>query len=1451
MSPDDQFGPQHTGIFDFTILFEQSILSLLPTALFVLVAPFRVARLVSRDACVAPGPLLWLKLTIILVYLGLQVSLLAQWLLSSSPSTRTSLPESILGLVEAIVIAATSYTEHLKSIKPSFLLNTYLLLTILLDVALARTFWLREGMAAIASVFTVSLVVKSALLVLEELPKRPLSTDNKTIPRETVAGVVNRGVFWWLNSLFWTGSKSIIDIEHLGPIDAKFDSRQLLHRLEMAWEQYNKETPFALMSCTFGVFKWQFLAGILPRLLCSAFNFAQPFLVTSVIEHVGQPQTEDFSRISGGLIGATALIYVGMAVTQAWHRHMTFQLLTMYRGALASLIFKKTLHLHSSSIKDAAPLTLMSTDIETMVMAGGAIHDLWASLLELPVGIYLLYRQIGIPCLFILLPTLLTTILGGAVAPAMGTTQASWNEAVQQRLSATNDMLSQIKGIKMVGLSSYFHQHIQEMRVKEVQRSIKHRILIAYFQGLIILSEYMTPVIIILAGIYWSRAEQGLSIAEAFTSLSLIRIASLPLLTILVSLMQVSSALGCFTRLQAYMKLEGHAVGQPSSKAYGERNSSSTKEIGLPHPVPSAPKDSSIPMAPLQPALQSETTIPTHPIKLENASFTAGEQIQVLKDISLSIPQSTLSMVVGRVGSGKSSLLKAIIGEVMLTSGNLTLGASSMAYCDQTPWLRNISIRGNILGSSHLDEEWLSVVIKACALDEDLSAFPMGDLTIVGSGGVALSGGQKHRVALARAVYSRQRAMVLDDVFNGLDTTTMHAVFMRLFGPQGLLRDNRTTVVLVTNQVNFLPLADHITMLEEGRVIHNQVSYNTVDPSAWGVIEREKDDTAGSTHAEKAPATGNLKPQLAIAAAAASSKVEADLARQTGDAECYKIYLRSWGTTNMVVVVIASVLYVGVSSLPQIWLRIWTQNGTATRDPFYVGMFVAFSFAAVLLGVFDVLFFILSGVPRSSKQLHKQLLSAVMRAPLSFFTNTDLGVTLNRFSQDMTLIDQALPMSFWGQGLVLLLGVLVQTGLIASGATYVAAAIPGCMLALYFIQRFYLRTSRQMRFLDIEAKAPLYTQFTEALTGLSTIRAFGWTPDFMVDNHERLNTSQKPFYIQFCLQRWLQVVLDLLVAGMAVVLVALALSFRGTTSMAAIGLAMVNLISFNLSLTVLISLWTELEASLGAIARLKWFVNNTPIESKEGETEIPPSDWPRQGSVEFRNVSTSYSDNSPTVLHDVSFKVQAGQKVGICGRSGSGKSSLILSILRLLELQSGSILIDDLDLATLSREEIRSHLTVIPQEPLKLTGSVRYNLDPNGAIQADQALISVLAKTSIWPAIESHGGLDADFKDLGFSAGQLQLFCLARALLSRASVVLLDEATSNVDRQTDQEIRRVVKEEMGGRTVLEVAHRLDIISDYDVIMVLGDGKVLEMGTPEELLNSPSSAYRSLREHQTL
>lgn len=395
------------------------------------------------------------------------------------------------------------------------------------------------------------------------------------------------------------------------------------------------------------------------------------------------------------------------------------------------------------------------------------------------------------------------------------------------------------------------------------------------------------------------------------------------------------------------------------------------------------------------------------------------------------------------------------------------------------------------------------------------------------------------------------------------------------------------------------------------------------------------------------------------------------------------------------------------------------------------------------------------------------------------------------------------------------------------------------------IQKFYLRTSRQIRILDLEQKSPLYSHFIETLSGLITIRAFGWSDNFVDRNLVLLDASQKPFYLLYCIQRWLGLVLDVMVAVLAVILMIMVVKLRGSISSGYVGLALLNVMAFSESLSWLVEMWTALETSIGAISRLKSFATETPKENLPGENHAVPDAWPEHGEIEFRNLSASYIPDSELVLRGINMTIKPGEKIGICGRTGSGKSSLISALFRMLEIPaSSSIIVDGIDITTIPRQVVRWKLNAIPQDPFCMKGSIRLNVSSGSNTHSDSDIILALQKVHLWEVVDSKGGLDVDLDAEFFSHGQRQLFCLARGILRKSKIVVLDEVSSSVDVISDELMQRVVRKEFADATIIAVAHRLDTILDFDRIALLRDGELMEMDTPSALMGR-ESAFKEL------
>ncbi|KAL3417369.1 ABC multidrug transporter [Phlyctema vagabunda] len=736
---------------------------------------------------------------------------------------------------------------------------------------------------------------------------------------------------------------------------------------------------------------------------------------------------------------------------------------------------------------------------------------------------------------------------------------------------------------------------------------------------------------------------------------------------------------------------------------------------------------------------------------------------------------------------------------------------------------------------SPLDREWYRKVLYSCSLEQDLNQLPDGDSTNVGSRGAMLSGGQKQRIALARAVYARKKLLVLDDVFSALDRETEASIIDRLFGDHGILRDRDTTVVLATNSSRHLEVADRVIIISAEGSIAFDGTYEhlkNAPPSVTSLLPPSVLPTEKRIGEDEMLVKRNKQSLDPM-----SEKIE-DLTRKVGDLSVYRYYIKSIGGARTALFLVVSILAVFCRLFSQLWLK-WWADASGGEIGKYMTIYIILSSSFLIFNAACVWSIFIQITPKAAAGLHEILLKTVMSAPQQFFSKTDSGTILNRFSQDMTLIEGSLPTAALITA-TYFITTLGQLALISTGSGYMALAIPFVLLVIYVLQNIYLRTSRQLRFMDLEAKAPIYTHFTETIEGLSTIRAFGREEEAKLAHLKKLDESQSPYYLLYCIQRWLNLVLDLVVAGLGVVLIGIAVALRSQTSGGLLGVALINILNFNLTLTSLVTYWTQLETSLGAIARLKNFEAQTPREAQLSEQIDPPQDWPEQGAIEFKHVNASYGSGT-MALNDLSFEIRPGQKVGICGRSGSGKSSLILALLRLLEIDdSGTITVDGLDLRNVNRETLRNRLITVPQESYLLPGSVRLNADPSSTL-FDDIIVKVLKQVHIWDSLASRGGLDSDLKEDTLSQGQLQLFALARAILhherTSGKILIVDEATSNIDHATDQLMQKVIKEEFTdkGCTVLMIAHRLDSIRDSDVIFVLDGGKIVETGEPGVVL----------------
>ncbi|UNI16453.1 hypothetical protein JDV02_002885 [Purpureocillium takamizusanense] len=1530
---DSSFGPWAgaacRGGFDFTLLFEETILSILSSAIVILVAPIPIVRLARKPPKVRTSALDWLKKTSSICFVLLSAALVGLWARNSTiTQTRASIPCAVLTFVLSIVYTILSSIEHRLSLRPSSVLSLYLGLSVLFDIARTRTLFMLDNASdsAIPPVFASSLALRVVMLLLESTEKRSLllAKYNDAAP-ESVGGPYNLGVFYWLSTLFFTGYRKILEIGDLYPLDDELRSMGLAQKMSDAWGKVpDKTIPNVLFVTWLRTFSKTMFMPVIPRIFQIGFTYAQPFLITAAIELAATPQTQPYNNNGYGLIGAYVLVYTGIAVSVGQYEWRNYRAATMMRGSIIPLIYQKSLALDSCStatFHPTAALTLVSTDIETITSGLVQIHETWSNLVEIGLAIYLLERQLGVACVMSVGFALVVMVGTVFLAKPTGTHLAAWIQASQVRVIETSKALASIKWLKISGLTDVAFSVIQNLRKKELVVSEKFRYLLGLSLVLSICTPIMGPLLTfaVFAGIA-THGGSTLTIAKVFTAFSIIVLLNSPLAKIVQALPQIFGSIASFQRIQDHLNAdERHDPRSTASDARPESAHAFQKTISGSHKLTSPAELSDDTMISIEGKFswRSEAATTASGTSLVTRSdeghLAAGENedardIPVI-DISprLDIPRGALTLILGPVGCGKSTLLKALLGELSSFDGVIAAHYSgAVTYCDQNPWLPNETVKDIIRGRSasdnadadssekaDFDEDWYRVVVGSCELQRDMQIWPRGDMTPVGSKGISMSGGQKQRLSIARAVYARRALVIFDDVFSGLDANTEDIVFEKLLGNSGLLRKANMTVVLASSDVRRVPFADKIVLLNQhGQVEHTGVPADLKQVAELGWADRDVDaqhskpgnDKSGrkqGEQSESAPETlrrshTNHGPDSSAAVQEVLQAVEsqADTARQMGDSAVYKFYVKSAGWLTMTIFLIAICVYAFCDSFPSVWLKWWAEANEKNPNSDlgkWLGVYAVLGVGAVaacLIGTWQL--FIIT-INRSGLYFHNLLVETVSRAPMMFHSTTDTGITVNRFSQDLQLIDMELPSAALGVVMALSFGV-AQFILVCVSSRYMAALLPFLLVVLYAIQHFYLRTARQLRLLDIEYKAPLYTQLMETISGVVTIRAFRWEAQSTAKAMRILDISQRPSYLLFCVQRWITFAVNMVIMVLAVILIVFTTTLREAIGPGYVGIALSNILAFSATMQATITSWVTLEIALGAVARIRSFSMQVRSEDDEARDSLAKAGvdaqllsltaetvgewWPSQGRIELDNVTASYP-SSGRVLYDITMVVEPGQKVAICGRTGSGKSSLFLSLLGLITQDSGSIVIDGVDLATLPREYLRSQIVAVPQEAYILDGTVRLNADPyhnkeslgsaNSSGSRDDQIIDVLKRVGLWEKIAGRGGLDMVIDDKFLSQGQAQLMVLARAMLRKdeSRVLLLDEATSSLDEATTTLIDEIVSTWFKDWTILAIAHKLDAILDYDRVAVLDAGRLVEYDQPRALLQRPASIFKEL------
>ncbi|XP_057310595.1 ATP-binding cassette sub-family C member 4-like [Hydractinia symbiolongicarpus] len=1219
------------------------------------------------------------------------------------------------------------------------------------------------------------------------------------------------------------------------------------------------------------------------QLLVELLRISQTIFLQKLVQNFSDP---DFGKDNSAYYWAAALsacLVLGWALL-----HQTFLVLektgTRLKTACIGMIYKKVLRLSNHSLSKVTSghiVTLISSDVHKVQEGFKFSNYLWISPIQLMVAVVILWREIGPYCLAgigVLVITIPIQIWFGKFFAHMRclSKRPKWfliyfcqcykfllrSKTVaktDQRVNIMNEVITSMQVTKMYTWEDSFAQMVNEVRKDESNRIMKTALARSINNTMFSVSPYLVS-FATFALIY--KYGDGITLSIVFLVLPLFFAIRLGVVLFFpLSIQMLTEAYVSCKRIQAFL-LEDEQT---------QDKSLTTK--------------------------QSYTILPSRNeplLHFQNVTASWNNDLEdVIFDLSFKADsENSLVMVVGPVGSGKSSVLTAAMNEINIKKGNVTRNGT-IGYAAQQAWIFSGTIRSNILFGQAFDKERYERTITACALTQDIKSFAKGDLTLVGERGVSLSGGQKARVSLARAVYANADIYLLDDPLSAVDTKVGKYIFEKCIN--GLLR--KKIVVLATHQIQYLKYATDIVCLKKDSttitgslqelskngvnlisILHEEshekewehdsaietedhIEYMHVDRNEIGLSKVITDigQTNKGLH-------GSLESLNSFDVdSGKNEEVEEDEeeeSRKRGSisAKLYlQYFLKGVGWLATLALVLSLIAGQVMLTLTDYYLAEWA-NGEEQRNKnvtitakFYVesdphiNVYIFASLVAVsfLMNFFRTTY-LYAILVRCSRQLHNLMFKAVLKAPMYFFNTNPVGQILNRFSRDVYFMDDELPWTFFDLAYLSLLTLAIII-LNCISVPYLTVLVIPLMIIFFYARRYYMKSSRELRRLEAVSRSPLYTHISATLAGITTIRSFDIQDKVVQEFYTCQDYQTGAGFMFLSGSRWFSQRLDLLTVLFSICSIfapIIAASYIDIdTGLVAVSLSYILLLCGVFQWTVRQS--AEVDNMMTSVERVFEYTKLEP-EPDNGTNKGLRETWPEKGSITSEGASFSYHTSLPCVLKKMDFCIRPMEKIGIVGRTGAGKSSL-LSMLFCMGHLSGTVRIDGYPISDLKLKDLRKTISIIPQDPVMFSGSLRRNLDPfNEYADADiwQAIAEVQLKEHV---MELPGKLESEITEAGsnLSVGERQLLCLARALLKKNKILVVDEATANVDMETDALIQQTIRKKFKECTVLTVAHRLNTVMDSDRVMVMEDGSVLEFDEPYQLLQNSTGSFRKL------
>ncbi|KAB2598731.1 ABC transporter C family member 10-like [Pyrus ussuriensis x Pyrus communis] len=1230
------------------------------------------------------------------------------------------------------------------------------------------------------------------------------------------AGFFNKATIWWLNSLMKKGREKTLEEEDIPKLREEDRAEscylQYLEQLNKQKQIEPSSQPSVLRTIVMCHWKDILLSGFFALLKVLTVS-ACPLVLNSFIlvaEGKGSFKYEGYA-----LAAALFLSKITESISQRQWYLRSRLIGVKIKSLLTSAIYKKQLRL-----SNAAKLTHSGGEIMNYVTVDAYrigefpywFHQTWTTSLQLCLALVILFRAVGLATIAALVVIVLTVICNAPLAKLQHKFQSKLMVAQDERLKASSEALVNMKVLKLYAWETHFKKAIERLRKEE------HKWLSAvqYRKAYNTYLFWSSPVLVSAAtfgACYF--LEVPLHANNVFTFVATLRLVQDPIRLIPEVIGVVIQAKVAFERVVKFLE-----APELQTSNVQKRNMENV----------------------------------SHSIVIKSADFSWVENISkpTLRNINLEVSPGEKVAICGEVGSGKSSLLAAILGEIPNVRGNIQVFGKT-AYVSQTAWIQTGTIQENILFGSLMDTERYRETLERCSLVKDLELLPYGDLTEIGERGVNLSGGQKQRIQLARALYQNADIYLLDDPFSAVDAHTA----TNLFNEYVMEALSGKTVLLVTHQVDFLPAFDSVLLMLDGEILQAAPYHHLLASSQefQDLVNAHK-ETAGSERLADATAAQTGISSREIKKTYVEKQLKPERGdqlikreeRETGElgVKPFILYLKQKnGFLYFSVAVLLHLIFVMSQIGQNSWMAANVDNPNVSTLRLIV-VYLLIGFCATFVLLFRSILTVILGL-EASQSLFSQLLSSLFRAPMSFYDSTPLGRILSRVSSDLSIVDLDIPFN-----LIFACGATMNAysnlGVLAVVTWQVLfVSIPMIYVAIS-LQKYYFSTGKELMRINGTTKSLVANHVAESVSGAITIRAFHEEERFLEKNFDLIDTNASPYFHSFAANEWLILRLEFISATvLSSAALCMTLLPPGTFSAGFIGMALSYGLSLNVSLMFSIQNQCSIANYIISVERLNQYTN-IPSEAPEVvEGNRPPTNWPTVGKVEIQNLQIRYRPDTPLVLRGISCIFEGGHKIGIVGRTGSGKSTLIGALFRLVEPAGGKIIVDGIDISTIGLHDLRSRFGIIPQDPTLFNGTVRYNLDPLSQ-HSDDEIWEVLGKCQLRePVQEKESGLDSLVVEDGsnWSMGQRQLFCLGRALLRRSRVLVLDEATASIDNATDTILQKTIRTEFADCTVITVAHRIPTVMDCSMVLAISDGQIVEYDEPMNLMRREGSLFGQL------